>query len=454
MQRSIFPLKINKTSYNFTTIPKRIVKNLQIENSCLKITFKDIPTPYLTKAYLSGKSGQNSMYLRQELDKYENLEITNICKIHPHKRSNNLLFNEKIDMLALIPERTRKGFDMYVEEFNDAEEAWLAVWYYTGNSGVKQVNIKRYVDAYRLGALLGILQAEGTKFLNIKKTQSPSLVFANKSVQEHKEFVDNLLDLGISEHIKAKCHYNLQNVSSNEVKKYIDSYTNLTNITPTTYEYNSEKLYYTSWTVVERSALAEIILKSMDYIRILLTDKDNFNMLKPLSYAFVAKLLTGDGCISITKNSKNQTRVQGYISDKDKNYRDAYRKILRNFGLAVANWDDSQRVYFKCSRLSLQKLHTTGAFRGTRSEAKIKKGLLHKLKYEKFTRLKDLSIFDNFTTLDAKQIFGVKLAATKNWIRDKAKKGYICISKIDKHRHYYSLTDKAASLIKLIDSLN
>lgn len=460
---NLFPFHVRMNKHFTITVPSKIIKLRNLKNQFVKILIEknNIKSIFLTRTYYNSYSRQTYAFINAEIRKKLNinpndrLKIVNMDKISQFKIKKEIFYNAKVDILSLIPEKSKKGFDFFVEEFEENNEDWLNIWYYSTNCGSKNIWIKRFVNSEKLGCLLGIFQAEGTKFEEIKNNQSPRLVFTNKSIQEHKRFINTLNDFGISKDlIKVNAYYNPINATYKEYKAYIDKFEESVGIKPKTNIYtNQEKLYYCIQITIDRSALAELFLNAMHRVRSAVANNESNDVLQELGRPFLAKLLTGDGCLVTVKDKKKGNYVtQGYISDKNKAYREDYRKILKNFGISVANWDDGKRVYFKCSNENLKFLYKIKAFKGTRSWKKLIRAMFYKQQNKTlYERFKKLSEIHDFTNKQFANIFKVSLKAAILWLRDKRKKGYIKILKIGGNRHYYTLSEKAKDLINFFD---
>jgi len=458
----LFPFYVKMNKHFTITIPARIINLRKLKNRFVKIIIENNNCRhiFLTKTYYNLSSRQTYAFINEEIREKLNikanyqLKIIDIGRISLFKPKENISYGGQIDFLSLIPGKTKKGFDFFVEEYEKNNEKWINMWYHSKNCGAKQVWIRRFVNPEKLGKILGIFQAEGNKFEEIKSTQSVRLIFTNKSISEHRQFIDILSEFGVPKDIiKVKVHYNPDNVAHVEYKCYVDRFEELTGIRPRTYTYtNNKKLYYAAQIEIGRAALAELFLNAMHQTRTIIANEKFDTVLQELGENFLAKLLTGDGCLVTVKRKRGYV-TQGYVSDKNFKYRKDYRKILRRFGISVARWDDGQRVYFKCNNENLKFLYKIKAFEGTRSWRKLLMALLFKNKvlYQRFKRL---SKFSHFTNEQFAGIFGISIKAAALWIRDKRRKNYINLLKVDKNKHFYALSSKAKDLLKILDNCN
>ncbi|MDD5163728.1 MAG: hypothetical protein PHD95_05995 [Candidatus ainarchaeum sp.] len=166
------------------------------------------------------------------LNPFDSLEIVDIRKANQFVPSSQMFVGNQIDLRFFIPKETRRGFKFFVEEINKGKEAFLIIKYPTNNGSSNQVSIKRFVNPIDFGAVLGQLQAEGTKFTNLLSNQSPRLIFANKSIEEHRQFTNFLENMGIEKTlIKANCHYNPYNCPEEKIKNQINKFKGSTGIT-------------------------------------------------------------------------------------------------------------------------------------------------------------------------------------------------------------------------------
>ncbi len=462
-QIKVAPFYIKMSKYFTISVPGNVTNLNNLKNKFVKIIVENNNKKhiFLTKTYTHPTSYQTFAFINTEIrDKLEikpddKIKILSIGRIFPFKCKEQMIYNNQVDLLSLIPEKTQKGFSFFVEEFEKDNEKWLNIWYYGTNCGSKNVWIKRFVNPEKLGSLLGIFQAEGTKFEEVKNKQSPRLIFTNNSLYEHKNFIDTLDGFGIPKNIiKADVFYNPNNASSEELKWYVNLFQKYTSIEPRVYIYtNNKKLYYGIQIMVERSALAELFLNAMNKIREAIANSELDGTLQKIGENFLAKLLTGDGCLATVRNKKKgHYRTQGYISEKNPKYREDYKKILRNFGVSPATWDDDGRVHFKCSNKNLRFLYDIEAFKGTKSWKKLISAFFYKQENKiLYGRFKILNRLPDFTNKQYTDIFEVNRHASRVWINDKRMKGYIKISKTKGRKNYYILSDKAKDLLTFFD---
>ena len=98
-----------------------------------------------------------------------------------------------IDIWGLVPEKTQSGFKIAKDIINLDGIEWIKLSY--NHSKKPQLLIKRYVDCVSFGYLLGQMQAEGTKYTNMKRKLG--IEFSNKLIEEHKDFIGYLENIGV-----------------------------------------------------------------------------------------------------------------------------------------------------------------------------------------------------------------------------------------------------------------
>ncbi len=353
------------------------------------------------------------------------VEITNIDKLVPIKRSPLEMFsNNKVDLLSLIPSTTRKNKRIYVSIFQKNNEEWLRIW----ALGIKiQLELRRYLDIEILGNLLGQIQAEGPKFHN---NRTPHVAFSNILIKEHKDFIDALRHLGISDDLfYVQCRYD--HVKKEDVELAVMKFTELTGVDINGYLTKRKKGIEFD-TYVMSSILAEILLNSMNVTRRLYMLDFNQNI-KLLAESFIVKLLNGDGTIIVTKvrriyrkNVREGYNIQGRIGDKNSEYRKDYVQILGKLGFNSRD-DDVNLVYFSCRLNDLLYLFKIGAFKGTGNWNKI----LYSIKlltHGKTSRGKSLLRLTELPTYPFKLRslkLGIGYPSLRSWVWNMRKEGYI-----------------------------
>jgi len=201
----------------------------------------------------------------------------------------------------------------------------LLLWSFHSRGSNAQFLIKRYVDIEIFGNLLGQMQAEGTK-KDFKK-----LEFANKSIQEHIDFVSYLNDLGILEGFVTD---GIFHESIKEKDYEIIKFERLTKRKVRAKVITSKsKGGFAFKTYIRNALLTDLILFSMDFIRKNLIESTwNKNSIK-LFESFFAKVLTGDGTIDIDNKDRNIPQARLSITDGNPKYLEDYALLMKKYGL-------------------------------------------------------------------------------------------------------------------------
>lgn len=242
------------------------------------------------------------------------------------KRPLHLFNDGRIDLLYLIPEKNRLGFEIFVEEFNKKDSIWLKAWYCHNRGSCRAIELKRFLKIEKFGKFLGLMQSEGTKS-NIKVME-----FCNKSIQEHLDFLEYLDEIGISkELIFAKLDYHPR---IKDVQNIINFFEKKTGI-PIKYSVMSPTSGggYGFKMIVRSQLLTEIVNNSLNKIMNLVKEQIFEKDINKLRNAFLSKILSGDGNLEIiTKNRKTpQARLK--ICDGSEKYREDYKSLMEVYGL-------------------------------------------------------------------------------------------------------------------------
>ncbi len=338
--------------------------------------------------------------------KYIKFEIRRIRHL---KRPRNIFHKNKIDMLSLVPLRTSNGYELLATQFKKNREKYLRVWYSHGRGSGRQFEIKRYVDIKSFSTMLGQYQAEGTK----KETL---VEFTNTLMSEHKDFTESLKSIGIEK----------------------------IEIFPSTNAYR---------TVVRYSALAAILLNSMNTVRSALVSEEIKGNLKVIADSYFSKVLIGDGTIDIGKRKVPQVAIK--IVDINRKTLIDYKIIMEKLGFKPHI--NFKRIWVRssCSLENLIYLYKIEAFRNSNNWNKLIisiKMLLEGRRLNTLYRFSHLRNVKDFTSLNIKNTYSVGLRAANDWIENNVKGGYIQKSE-DSRPIKYKLTQKAYDLAGMLEKI-
>lgn len=354
------------------------------------------------------------------------------------------LKNGKIDLVGFIPKKTTYGFDVFIHKFYRNRKQWLKIWY--KQPRLKPIEIKRFICPKIFGSLLGQMQAEGTKYTNIKR--KTRLEFSNKLIEEHKDFVHHLQELGIKKNNMIFHLIDCENRDYKILDMFARKFEKSIGIRPTIYYHFSNHGGYGFKTIIRSTLLNEIILYSMDKVRKnKITYSKKFNSLRE---SFFAKLLTGDGTLRIDKR-KGSGGIKIAIKDKSIEYLKDYNKIMKILGFNyVKIYEKYHMIEASCSFDNLLYLYRINAFKNTNNWNKLLisiglclKGCRLKTKL-RFLDLENLT----FTSSDIVKKYNLH-PNNRKWLSNMQKEGYVkCIHK--KPPYKYQLTEKSKKLILIL----
>ncbi len=374
------------------------------------------------------------------------LSVLDVKRLKPHSSTPFHIKNGKIDILSLIPEVTSKGYRLYVDKHEKGSESWLSVWYHHRRGAARQIELRRYVNASKLGQLLGQLQAEGNK-------QGSSVVFKNSSISEHADFVTGLRELGISNScIRARCIFNPNKSSPRDVREYSEKYRTATGIRIRSFDKGpAMKGAIVADTLVRSSTLMQILLFAMDEIR-----RGSYRS-ELVRRNFLAKLLSGDGSLDSRKTAK-RLDVRVKIVDQNVEYLYDYAAILVGEGFRAKVRAEKLTVRSYCTWLNLLTLYEIGAFRGTRSWIKLLCSLKIAIAGKQtrgYERIRQLSEAEAITSRDVCISYRIGKRAANLWLVNMQRLGLIERStKIQTDRYNrYCLTQHGKNAIGLINDI-
>ena len=216
--------------------------------------------------------------------------------------------------------------------------------------------------------------------MNIRNSPNPHkgtknfrfrLEFVNKSIQEHIDYLDYLNSLGISQdqisaglitHPELLASINLSNFESKTGLK-------IQNISKSA----KSRRGYGYRLYIGSSIIAEIVLGSMDYLRNLMANSIWNKNLRTLTEGFFAKLLNGDGTLTIVDKKRKIPQMRVRIVDQKLSYLRDYGKIMEKFGF---NPKINEKYIFVRSYTNLKDLlflKRIRAFKDNPNEEKLNK---------------------------------------------------------------------------------
>ncbi len=380
---------------------------------------------------------------------YSDLVYIKIRKIGKNPRSKDLFKGNRLDLLALIPKKTSRGYRIFVNPFKKKDKDWLRIWYSHSRGSGKQIELKRFIEIKTLGTLLGQYQAEGTK--HQKSQRKFSVEFKNKLIKEHREFLDSLFDMGLSRDlINFYFGFNPEKLSKKQIKEEIRKFQSQINypvrLSP------SKKCKGSAFGLIIRNVLlTEIILFSLDKIRIFLANQNKYSLeKKELVNCFFAKLLTGDGTLDSRCNTRKFPHLQIKIVDKDINYLHDYSQIMKNLGFHPRINLNRIYVISGCSFKNLLYLYQSKAFKNTNNWNKLLVSIKLCLEngrrsntYYRFLQLEKQKIFTN---LSVSNDFNIQLRTANSWLHSKKKENLV----IQTNKSQWTLTKKGKELVSIL----
>ena len=391
--------------------------------------------------------------IRNSIVKSLDLRVSDIVdvkikRITSIQRAKDLFKNNKIDLLSLIPAKTSRNYDIIVDKFNKNSEKWLRIWYCHNRGSGRQIELKRFLDVEMFGSLLGQYQAEGTKNKNDKYAKW-CLQFTNKLIDEHKEYLNYLSELGVNkENLEFTFKYNPKNIQKDKAYFYIDEFNNAINL-PLKITLNNNMKGRGFVNTYCNVLLTEIILNSMNKIRKLLAYKRKYNILeRKLVNSFFSKLLTGDGTLDIRVKNRQYnfpyTRI--IIVDQDLEYLRDYKLIMNNLGFKAKINEKHISVRAGVSFDKLVHLYKIKAFRNTNNWNKLISVIEIYLKGRRLNTnygFVDLKKYNSFTSMDIVNDYNVGGMGALDWLHNKEKEGFVERLKTTKSPINWILTDKA-----------
>lgn len=376
----------------------------------------------------------------------------NVNKVDTLSRSESIFKDGKIDLLALIPLKTKRGYEILVTNFSKNNEAWLRCWYCHDRGSARQIELRRYVDIEPFGKLLGQYQAEGTKYNN--KTSLMRLEFKNKLISEHEEFINSLYELGIpKDNYNFRFLYNPDKIEPTLIDKYIREFSQKicseVKLSP-----NLASKGCGFETVMRSCLLTEVVLHAMNVIRKLLANTYPYDKnQKKLAAAFFSKLLTGDGTLDIQIREYDYPNIRIKITDVNLEYLNDYSKIMENLGFKPKLSEKHIAVRAVCSFNKLLYLYKIKAFKNTNNWKKLLVLIqlcLDGRRLNTHYRFIDLLNAEKISSVVISEKYNVCPRAAIDWLKNKESEALLKRKQSTPYPVLYELTNKAKNLAKIL----
>lgn len=439
--------------YNKIKIPKSVQQKCEKDFLELKIQTED-----QEKCFIA--SVNEKITIRKQIREQLEVQVGDVLAVEFNKveragRTEQLFKNGKVDLLSLVPEKTSKGYEIIVSEFETESDVFLRIWSPGGTKGARQIEIKRFVDKRALGEILGQYQAEGEKSGEISR-----VVFTNKLVKEHRDFIRNLESFGLDRRsISIQCVYNEELISEKEAASRCEGFEQSIGIEVEKFvSYNRSKGPLAFRTKIYSVLFAEILFDSLSVLRKNISQEINHQN-DVLGKGFLAKLLTGDGTLDTTISSARtygSPSINVRIVDQDLSALKDYKAILSNFGFQP--FISKKHIYTRssCSLENLIFLYKIRAFRGTRNWqqmhvtiALILRGRRYKT-YKRFIDFLDVEKISSNTIIDN---YDVSRKAANEWLKNKSDENLLVLSRSSPYPKIYSLSDSGKDFAICLESI-
>ncbi len=373
--------------------------------------------------------------------------IVNVEPLVDLERAKEIFVENKIDLLALIPEKTFGNYKIFVTLFNKDDKQWLRMWYLHGRGSGRQVELIRYIDIDAFGRLLGQLQAEGDKFSERSKHR---VDFANNVLAEHADFINDMTGVGVSaRNIQFLCKFNPGRFDKtkleNETRRLCEKF-GISDVLIRPMQ--NQRIWCSFKTTIRRSILAEIMLSSMDTMRKFIVEKSFTYGAELLAKNFLAKVLTGDGTLDIRKRNYDYPTVRIKIVDQNLETLEDYKKILQKFGFKPKVINKRILVRAHCSFENLLFLFKIKAFRNSNNWNKLVVVItlmLNGRRTRTFERFIKLSTYGSFGIGETSELFGLTRSMAKDWLSNAVKNGFMKANDGN-----YVLTERAEKMGEVI----
>lgn len=435
---------------NKIIVPKNIRENCKENFLEVKIETDDKEKCFIT-------SVNRRITIRKQIREYLGVNEGDVVAVEfsnleRTERTDELFKNNKVDLLTLIPEETTKGHEIIITEFKKESESFLRIWSPAGTKGARQIELKRFVDKRALGEILGQYQAEGEKAGEFSR-----IVFTNKLVAEHRDFIENLEDLGLDRAlISVQCVYNQDLISKDRALSRCGSFEQKLGVEVEKFvPYNKSRGPLAFRSKFYNVLFSEILFNSMNKFRENISQEINCQN-KVLGEGFLAKLLTGDGTLDATisdSRTYGSPSINVRVVDEDLSALKDYKNILSNFGFQP--FINEEHIYARssCSLENLLFLYKIEAFKNTRNWRQLAITIMLILegrRYSTYKRFIDFLGVEKITSGVVKERYEVGHRAAQEWLENKVDEGLLEVHRESPYPKLYELTDKGKEFSKYL----
>lgn len=362
--------------------------------------------------------------------KFLNKNTINMKRIiYEKKVKRGIIKNKRLNLIALIPEKTRSGTPIKIKR----EKGCLICFCKSFNGSLREIKLNKdaSLDFCRL---LGYYQAEGAKEKRIRKRKGRQVVITNTNLDLISDFVKLSEEIIKPEIWKAEI--GLKRITNKKVKLTKNRLIKLGILGKNIKIRTEEKLKdFSIRLFICSTLLSDIIINFMDTIRTKLTKQNlvNKNYLE-IYKNFMQGLFAGDGNYNTYKNKKGGTHYKLIFYEGDKKYAEDYQKLLNKIGFdsKILKIKDKNLYIVKCVLnwrylLLLQEMELFN-YHKKHKESLINSINNHK-RYKSHKYL--ISLKDNFNIKQICSIIKKDKTTCYNWIKSMIDENLIVKNKVN-----------------------
>lgn len=438
-------------NYYKVSVPRKFLERINTEFVQVKVSKNNISKEFISLPN-SKLTIRKSVRDRLNIQEGDNLDLV-FSPVHDLERPEKMFSRKKIDMLYFVPEKTSKGYNIIVSQFTRNESKNLRIWCSGSTKGVRQIEIKRFIDIDKIGTLIGQYQAEGEKYLVDGK-----VVFTNKLLEEHKDFIGSLKALKLNNSlISHQFLYNSEKLPKNP-SFYCKEFQKRIGREITGVFNHDSKGPWIYRTTIRNVIFAEIVLKMLDSISSEITDSPQEEDLF-VAESYIRKLLTGDGTLDITVPSSStyqSPKINLKIADKDKDSLENYKQILSVLGFHPHISNKECYVRSSCSLQNLIFLYRIKAFRNNKNWKKLILAIsivLEGRRYRTYKRFIELREVSKISSQTISENYDVSERAGGEWLNNKVEEGLLSVDREKPYPKLYVLTCEGENLAEALSDI-
>jgi hypothetical protein len=383
--------------------------------------------------------------LRKQMNLIENVCISKIVILKNKERTKQIIKNDKMEILSMIPKRTLSGYEIIVTDKNEKYLCWFC-----SQGRPKEITIAKEAPL-EISRFLGYYQAEGGK-PKLRKRRGRTLSFTNTKLEIIEDF------LKLSESIIDKNLWSLAirynpSISKEGVDKILEKMKCLGVCKEKIKMNPAERLRTYSLVLwISNSILSETVNNMNEKMKKILAEEGNEELFKN----YFRGVFAGDGTFFSYRDKKGSLHSWSSIFEAKKNSINSFEKILKKWGLdGRIKKCKNKNLYVLRIINNWEKLLKLVQYDIFRQAPRHKEKLFWTIKnHKKYRALKYLiKLNKEFNQRDIKELSNKDSSYAAHWTQDREEEGIIKRVEKQKEERLWGLTEKGINYKTILGSI-